>query len=133
MTTTPRRRWLRLSLQTAILIASAFAVVGVWDSYRERSRLEAETFHGELWRDPKGIDEGVRLSMADGLIARDELRGLTRSEVVKMLGEPPPPEYFREWDMVYRLGMEGSYFGIDSEWLVIRLGPDGRVIDYRLE
>lgn len=50
-----------------------------------------------------------------------------------MLGEPPPPEYFREWDMVYRLGMEGSYFGIDSEWLVIRLGPDGRVIDYRLE
>ncbi len=133
MTTTPKRRWIWLGLSTAILIASAFAIAGVWDFYCERSRQQAEIFDGELWRDPKSIKEGVRLAMADGLIARGELRGLTRSAVVELLGEPPPPEYFRDWDMVYRLGMERSYVSIDSEWLVIQLGPDGRVIDYRLE
>ncbi len=49
-----------------------------------------------------------------------------------MLGEPPPPEYFRDWDMVYRLGMERGFISIDSEWLVIRLGTNGRVTESRI-
>jgi hypothetical protein len=49
-----------------------------------------------------------------------------------MLGEPPPTSYFRQWDMVYWLGMERGFVSIDSEWLVIRLDQDGRVAESRI-
>jgi hypothetical protein len=70
--------------------------------------------------------------MADRLVARGTLHGKTRAEVVEMLGEPPPTEYFHEWDLVYWLGPERSFFPVDSEWLVIRFSPDGRVAEYRI-
>jgi hypothetical protein len=123
-----RRKWLWCGLATLILVSAAFLAALAWDSYQER----LEAFDRELWRDPKMVEQGVRLKLADGLIARDELRGVSRAAVVEMLGEPPPPEYFRDWDMVYRLGMERAWISIDSEWLVIRLGTDGRVIEYRI-
>ncbi len=49
-----------------------------------------------------------------------------------MLGEPPSTGYFSDWDLVYRLGMERGFISIDSEWLVTRLGPDGRVVQARI-
>jgi len=52
--------------------------------------------------------------------------------VVDLLGEPPPTEYFKGWDLVYRLGMERGFISIDSEWLVLRLAPGGRVAEARL-
>jgi hypothetical protein len=66
-----------------------------------------------------------RARIADRLISSDALIGKSRTEIVQMLGEPPPPEYFREWDMVYNLGAERGFISIDSEWLVIRLGSTG--------
>ncbi len=89
-------------------------------------------FYAVLWRDKARIEEGVRLGMADRLLARGTLIGLTRAEVVAMLGEPPSTGYFSDWDLVYRLGMERSLISIDSEWLVARLGPDGRVAQARI-
>ncbi|HEY4309515.1 MAG TPA: hypothetical protein VGN12_08695 [Pirellulales bacterium] len=123
-----RRRWYQFSLGTMLLIAGVCLAALAWHVYQERS----EAFNSESWRDPIMVERGVRLKMADGLIARGTLHGMSRSAVVEMLGEPPPPEYFRDWDIVYRLGMERRYMSIDSEWLVIRLGSDGRVIDYRI-
>jgi hypothetical protein len=70
--------------------------------------------------------------MADDLVASRALLGKTRSEVVALLGEPPPTGYFRSFDLVYRLGMERRFISIDSEWLVLRLGPDGRVIECKI-
>jgi len=46
---------------------------------------------------------------------------------VAILGEPPKTEYFKEFDLVYYLGPERGFMGIDSEWLVLKLGPEGRV------
>ncbi len=70
--------------------------------------------------------------MADRLVAQRTLRGKTRVEVVALLGEPPPTEYFRNWDLVYWLGPERALFSIDCEWLVFRLDQTGRVADYRI-
>jgi len=89
-------------------------------------------FDAVVWSDPARDQDDVRLGMADRLLADRTLIGLTRPQVVAMLGEPPPTNYFRDWDLVYRLGMERSYIRIDSEWLVLRLGPDGRVAQARL-
>jgi len=89
-------------------------------------------FDAVLWQDPARIQAGIRLEMADRLLADEALIGLTKSQVVAMLGDPPATGYFRNWDLVYHLGDERSYISIDSEWLVARLGPDGRVVEARI-
>lgn len=50
-----------------------------------------------------------------------------------MLGEKQETQYFQEWDLVYYLGPGrfGNAIG-DSEWLVVRFGPDGKVSEYRV-
>jgi len=52
-------------------------------------------------------------------LRRYRLRGMTREEVVSLLGAPPEPTYFTEYDLVYWLGPE--------RWLAIKFGRDGRV------
>ena len=54
------------------------------------------------------------------------------SEIISVLGTAPPTDYFREYDFVYWLGPERGLFGIDSEWLVLKYGADGRVTEYRI-
>jgi hypothetical protein len=110
------------------LFAATAAAVGVVKC----AVLPGRAFDAALWSDERQIQDGVRLGMADRLLADGTLIGRTRAEVVAMLGEPPPTPYFNDWDLVYRLGMERGYISIDSEWLVARLGPDGRVVQARI-
>jgi hypothetical protein len=70
--------------------------------------------------------------MATDLLARYPLRGLRRDSVKRLLGLSDSTDYFREWRLVYWLGPERGLIRIDSEWLVLRLGPEGRVSDYRI-
>lgn len=70
--------------------------------------------------------------MVDALLARQELRGRTRPEVVALLGEPDRTDYFRGYDLVYWLGPERGLMSIDSEWLVIRLDRAGRITERRI-
>jgi len=78
------------------------------------------------------MQHGIRLGMADRLIARGTLKNMARTEVVKLLGEPPQTDYFSDWDLVYWLGPERSFISIDSEWLVLRLGTDEHVVNCRI-
>jgi outer membrane protein assembly factor BamE (lipoprotein component of BamABCDE complex) len=71
--------------------------------------------------------------MVDSLIRSRTLDGLSRSQVSALLGQPSSGEYFRDWDIVYRLGDERGLFRIDSEWLVIRFDRTGRVSEYRIQ
>lgn len=89
-------------------------------------------FDAATWNDQTQVESGVRLSMAHRLLADGVLVGRTRAEVVAMLGEPPATGCFSEWDLVYWLGLERGFIRIDSEWLVARLGSDGRVTQARL-
>jgi hypothetical protein len=69
-----------------------------------------------------------RARMADGLRLGGGLAGKTPSQVVALLGEPPPKRsIFSEYDLVYELGNARSPISFDSEWLAVRFGPDGRV------
>lgn len=82
-------------------------------------------FDSVRWRDT-ALPAAVRLQMADDLIRTHRLDGLHRDEVVALLGEPPKTPYFKEYDLVYLLGPERGFISIDSEWLVVKFGPDGR-------
>lgn len=76
--------------------------------------------------------ESMRLKMVDDLLARTTLQGMTEAAVVDLLGEPDETPYFDEFDMVYWLGQERHPFGIDSEWLVIRLNDAGVASEARV-
>lgn len=110
------------------LLAGAVAIAGAVKC----AVFPGHPFDAILWSDPERIKDGVRLGMADRLLARATLIGLTRPQLAAMLGEPPPTSYFSDWDVAYRLGMERGFISIDSEWLVIRFGPDGRVAQARI-
>jgi hypothetical protein len=73
-----------------------------------------------------------RQKMVDDLLASRQLLGLKRTEVTALLGTPPPTDYFREYDFVYWLGPERGLIGIDSEWLVVKIGGDERVVEAKL-
>jgi outer membrane protein assembly factor BamE (lipoprotein component of BamABCDE complex) len=64
--------------------------------------------------------------MADDLVRTRRLDGMTRAQVIALLGEPPKTPYFKDYDLVYLLGPERGSLRIDSEWLVVKFGRDGR-------
>jgi len=103
-------------LTTAVILAA-----GIWFVLRPGRR-----FDPSLWNNP-ATPASVRLRMADDIVDNKKLVGLTRKEVIARLGEPPKTEYFKNFDLVYYLGTERGFISIDSEWLVLKLGPDGRV------
>src|SRR4030042_924998 len=86
-------------------------------------------FDKEVWLNSDKINQKPypRLKMADDLIKKDVLIGLTRSQVIELLGEPGDHGYFRSYDLVYWLGPERSFMGIDSEWLAILIDDNGLV------
>lgn len=77
--------------------------------------------------------DNPRLRMADGLIRDGSLNGMTQAQVDALLGPQTETGKFRpEYTGVYWLGAERGYISIDSEWLVLKLGPDGKVAQVRL-
>lgn len=89
-----------------------------------------QAFDSRTWR--SSISEDARIRMIDDLVD-DVLRvGMTSAEIAALLGPTPQTSYFGDRDLVYRLGMERSLFSIDSEWLVIRFGPEGRVTEFQI-
>lgn len=87
---------------------------------------------GEISWDDYSDPLHKRARMADGLKIGGGLAGKSRAEVVAQLGEPPATSYFSEYDLVYQLGRDRTLFGIDSEWLAIRLGADGKVSEVQV-
>jgi hypothetical protein len=65
------------------------------------------------------------------MVDQQHLLGRSRAQVLELLGEPDLTPYFRHYDMVYVLGRERPAFGLDSEWLVLRM-PQGTVADARI-
>ena len=109
---------LRVVLALAVV---ALVAGGTWFVLRP-----GRHFDPLLWSDSH-TPASVRLRMADDLVSNKKLIGLARQEVVARLGEPPKTEYFKDFDLVYYLGPERGFISIDSEWLLLNLGPDGRV------
>ncbi len=76
------------------------------------------SFSTERWKkNPEN-----RVDMVDDLLEKYELMGMTKEEIVLLLGEATDTEYFKtENNMVYYLGPERGWIRIDSEWLVLEI------------
>jgi hypothetical protein len=115
--------WLALLVVTILLVVGHGFATGY---------LPIRPFDAVQWRQVQSADNHVRLRMVEWLVRSGKLDGLTRSQVLELLGPPDGGPYFREWDLVWWLGPERGFMSIDSEWLVIRIGSDGRVAEYRV-
>lgn len=107
----------------------------------ERGKNRSVAFDPVAWRihggpisSPVGIkrEDTVRVWMVDDLLRRYQFKGMTREEVVRLLGEPNTTSYFKNWDMVYWLGYQRGFMGLDYEWLVLRLDEGQKVTEYKI-
>jgi len=73
------------------------------------------------------FDDRTRLRMVEDLRASGRLEGLTREEAATLLGEPDARRWEDDRSWVWRLGPDRG-IGIDSSWLLLRFGPEGRVV-----
>ena len=119
-------RWKLGCLGVLALAVAALGIGGAW----EFGYLPVQPFSSSKWKEP--ANEGVRLSMVDALVRTHRLNGMHRDEVIDLLGPPPDTDYFRDWDAVYWLGPERGLMRIDSEWLVLKFGPDDRVTEWAI-
>lgn len=69
--------------------------------------------------------------MVASLLRAHPPKGMDRAEVVELLGPPTPTDKWDGTEMIYVLGPDAG-IGIDHEWLLIELDPQGRVQDYRV-
>lgn len=100
------------------------------------SMLHNRDFDAQLWRAHEGVGHDPmwppRLTMVDDLIGSGELDGLSRDQVVALLGPPELGETDEGNQYIYWLGPERGYLRIDSEWIAIDFGDDGKVKGYEL-
>lgn len=113
-----------------ILAAPTIFLLGTMGISTVKERFNRRTFDSQVWK--QGNQDEVRIRMVDCLLRRYNLIGKSRSEVVELIGEPDNTLYFREYDMVSRLGNERGFIGIDSEWLVLRLDTGQVVTEFRI-
>lgn len=105
-----RTAWLRHVVLAAVILGVVF--LGV------KYKCE-HTFTTSRWLNyPE-----ERVKVVDDLFRKYELVGLTKDQVVGLLGPETENAYFKEpGNMVYYLGPERGLISLDSEWLVIELG-----------
>jgi hypothetical protein len=130
------RQWkIALTLATVAVISLSFlSVLWLFGSEAVKDRWHRRPFDADLWRRQKFTkydpDWPPRLSMADDLIGRRILIGMTEVQVIGFLGTPTDRMILpgtSTCEISYYLGPERGPFGIDSETLCIHVGTDGRV------
>jgi len=116
--------WRRVLGLLALVVAvglSTLAAIHFW-------KARPLPFDRAVWNaEVEELEDFRRHRMADWLVQRRRLIGMSRAEVISTLGEPTVTSHFREYDLVYVLGNERGWLSIDSEWLLMRLDHTGHV------
>ena len=106
----------------------------VSEAVRRAYQIEAQAkrrrrlFWLALWKDASQLNLNVRLHMVDDLVARYDLKGMSRQEVEALLGKPD--DVFSSWDTVYRLGPDRSSLSPGVEYLFLNIDDDGIVSEF---
>lgn len=114
---------------------AAWRAYGAARSQLAESRCDGhEAFIQSQWMDTAMVRGklAVRGCMVDDLLEQHELRGMTRADVVSLIGEPDTVRDLQAYDLVYWLGPERGLIGTDSEYLVMKLDKSNRVTSVEL-
>ena len=97
------------------------------------------TFDAAVWRSDNSSDITKpytydrswppRLCMVDDLLASGLLNGLTKEQVIELLG---PPNSEQTFEFYYYLGPERAVIRLDNEFLVVKFNVEGKVSDQLL-
>lgn len=130
-------RGLRVTLSGLFLFGAARVVLFVTPQALPSSSY-IEHFDRSRWTAP-GAADYVRNDVTPrqkmlGDVVERILPGATREQIEAQLGPSLDTPYFRSngRDLIYVLGPERGFFGLDSEWLLIWLESDGRFRRYEL-
>jgi len=76
----------------------------------------------------RGTTLKTRYRIADRLVTSGRLDGMNRQEVIALLGDPVTDvTRMGKHDLIYVLGPERNFIGLDFEWLLIDFDHSGRV------
>lgn len=114
-----------------IALSSFMFVSPTISDFALRRHFDSEAWKDAAWKTSVGPHSNVRLQMVDDLLKRYKLIGMTRVQLVELLG-PPNPFESRQSDVsyTYYLGPERGFISIDDEWLDIKFGGE-RVVSAR--
>jgi hypothetical protein len=134
-------RWMIL----AVPISLPF-FAGIWfffgssiDNWLHQRKFSTVLWKADIWdsknrRYVYGGDWAPRLCMVEGLMASGRLLGMTKSQVVDLLGPPDQKtdfignrQRFIEATFTYHMGPERGFIRIDSEALVLEFDVDDKV------
>lgn len=90
------------------------------------------TFDPNAWKNAVGAQTELRNKMLRDLLAKHNIVGMSKHEVIELLGEPDRKDRFSsdsgESDFNYNLGPEtGGFISIDSDWLTIKFKGDSAI------
>lgn len=109
----------------AVLVVIAFFIsINILLSGRSIDKI---AFDAEVWRSEG--ESTIRQEMVDDFLHNHSPIGMTRQEVIDLLGEKSKTHHFPEYDLIYWVGIERGPYAIDSEWLVLRLDDNDKVIE----
>jgi len=99
---------------------------------------DLKKFDSSLWKSESSSDSiggiSAREQMLEDLVV-NVLPGKNRSEIETLLGPSTETQYFADTDkdLIYHLGPErNALVNLDTEWLLIWLGQDGKFGRYRI-
>lgn len=97
-------------------------------SAKFKSYTNQVPFHSETWKSHLADKDTVKQQMVKDLLSNYNLVGMSKTEIVSLLGLPPQTQYFKDYHFVYWLGPEQSLISIDSEWLGIQFDSADQVV-----
>lgn len=120
-------KWIGIGLGALVLLVAGY--VGLIHLYIRKCDNAAIPFDRQVWLSTRLYSEDYsRYQMRKDLIARFKLIGMSRQEVLDLLGPPSEPEMNSEWQLIYWLSPDCA-LPIDNNWLKINLTND-RVVVY---
>lgn len=128
-----RIRWGAYFVGTAIPMMVLIGWLVLGDTVADIAHRQR--FNDETWRKQETTEHDVmwppRLCMVDDLMTSARLMGMSSNEVVELLGQAHDKSFplgAVDCDIHYYLGPERGFIRIDSEWLFLKFGTDGKVI-----
>jgi len=121
------KRTARLVVLLAVVALAAFVLVRTMGAQQA-----SMPFERTMWADEETLRKqpNLRRSMVNDLMNTHLTKGMSRQDVIALIGHPTDTSHFQDRDLVYRLGDEGGYISVDSAWLVIDLDAAGKVTGF---
>ena len=107
--------------------------IGIFSTVNKINIGNRLPFISSKWQDSSLVhsNNSVRNRMVDDFMFSYKPYQKSKSEILKLLGNPDYNEELKDWDLVYWIGEEDKLFGSSSIWFVIEFDSIGLVAEYR--